>query len=74
MKKKFYPRWDRAKRMPRLRHSVPGEPFDIDKSEVAAWLVSQPEIRQAVFDLAKESGKIIFDSETRTWVGVDYAN
>lgn len=58
-----------AGKMPPLRHSIPGEPFDIMRSEVAGWLCSQPEIRQLVFALARESGMIAYDRASGTWSG-----
>ena len=54
--------------MPTLRHKV-GEEFDIMESEVADWLCSQPEIRQYIFDAAKETGAIVYNAETGTWRG-----
>jgi len=62
---------DVARTMPPLRHSLPGHPFDIERSEVARWLCSQPGIMQYVFDAAKNAGTIAYDPETGTWRGVD---
>lgn len=58
-----------ASKMPPLRHSIPGEPFDIMRSEAAEWLCSQPEIRQWVFDMAHEHGLIVYDRTSGTWNG-----
>lgn len=58
--------------MPPLPHGVTGQPFDISKSEAAAWIVSQPDILQYVFDRAKSAGLIAFDPDTRLWTGVDH--
>lgn len=60
--------------MPPLRHSVPGEPFDIRKSEVVQWLVRQPEILQYIFDRAHDTGSIVYDPETERWCGADYGD
>lgn len=67
---------DIAKKMPPLYHTIPGEDFDIAKSEVAKWLVSQPEILNYVVNRIKGSNGqttyIVFDPKTRKWQGVDY--
>lgn len=64
-----------ARSMPPLLHRVPGEPFDITRSEVAQWLCSQPEIMQLVFDMVDSSHtgcqQIAYDPETCTWQGRD---
>lgn len=62
-----------ARQMPRLRHSIPGEPFDIEDSEVVKWLIKQPEIMQYVFGSVEVPGRdlIEYDPETGTWAGVD---
>ena len=46
-----------------------GQPFDIAKSEVVAWLISQPEIQDWLFERLKESQAIVFDAATKTWSG-----
>ena len=43
--------------------------FDILDSEVAAWLIAQPEIREWVFEQFEMSGALIFDWATGTWSG-----
>ena len=63
---------DAVRTMPSLRHSIPGEAFDIRKSEVASWLCSQPEVMQYVFDQANYTGSIVYDVETGTWAGADH--
>ena len=47
--------------MPPLPHKLPVE-----------WLLNQPEIRQALFDLVRENKLIVYDAETGLWKGVDY--
>lgn len=67
---------DVAKKMPPLYHTVPGEDFEISKSEVAQWLVSQPEILLYVVNRIKgSSGQtpyITYNQSTGKWQGVDY--
>jgi hypothetical protein len=65
-------KFDVAAGMPPLRHTLPGERFDVDHSEVLCWLVSQSSIRQYVFDKARGLGLIVYDAETGTWAGVDH--
>ena len=61
-----------AKKMPPCFHSEPGRQFDISKSEVAAWLASQPDIMQKIFDMAQNKKVIKYDPETKKWKGADY--
>jgi len=67
---------DITKTMPPLHHTVPGEEFDIEKSEVVKWLVGQPEILNYVINRIKggkgQSPYIVYNSGTETWQGVDY--
>ena len=59
-----------AAKMPPLRHKV-GESFDVMKSEVCDWLCMQPEIRQLVFEMAKNTELIEYDPNDAVWHGVD---
>ena len=61
----------RVAQMPPLLHSLPGEEFDIMKSEVVRWLRDQPTILQAMFDYWKDSGAIVFNRETGQWKGCE---
>jgi hypothetical protein len=63
---------DAAKAMPVLRHTIDGV-FDVNTSEVIAWLVSQPVIRNYVFQKVKDRGLIVYDHATGTWRGKDYS-
>jgi hypothetical protein len=62
-----------AAKMPPLDHWPDSEPpvFDIMKSEVAKWLVDQPQIRQWVFDWFRRTRAIEF-VESGVWQGVLY--
>lgn len=64
---------DCASKMPALSHVNPKENFDIRKSEVAQWLVSQPEVMQKIFDMAKSQKVIKYNPATQTWQGVEYS-
>lgn len=65
-----------AKKMPPLYHKLPGEEFDIAKSEVVKWLITQPEIMQFIMDRvanrAEASRLITYDPDTGKWQGVEY--
>lgn len=67
-------RLDIAKQMPPLHHAMPGDGFDITKSEVVKWLMSQPEIMQLIFNAVRGQKRIVYDKATGTWRGVDYAD
>lgn len=64
-------KFETARRMPPLHHTLPGQPFHIEDSEVVLWLISRPEIMQYVFDRAAEDC-IVYDAQTGTWRGRDY--
>ena len=55
-----------------LYHTLPGKPFRMEDSEVIRWLMRQPSVVMYIFDKARNY--IRYDSETGTWMGVDYAD
>ena len=61
-----------TKNMPPLKHSKNETCFDIQSSDVARWIMQQPEVMQKVFDMANRHGFIKYNPETKTWQGVDY--
>ena len=65
-----------VKKMPPLYHTLPNNEFDMNKSEVANWLVRQPLALPVLFDLVKNSSNknhaIEYDKNTGKWHGVDY--
>jgi len=66
-----------VRKMPELRHSFKGEPFDIKKSEVVQWLIEQPGVLNYLVDLVNGHDKrreklIVYNPERGTWQGVDY--
>lgn len=67
-----------AKEMPPLYHTLPGEKFDIRKSEVVKWLLEQPEIMNYIVNRIKggkeQSPFITYDPSTGKWKGVNYEN
>lgn len=63
---------DVARMMPPLHHSVPGEEFDIQKSETMKWLLESPITWDYIWNNIKQSGAIAYDPENGTWQGVDY--
>lgn len=72
MKKRRSKKWDVAKKMPPLAHTIRGAEFDVGRSAVVQWLISRPEIMQLVFNAVKDHGDIVYDPETGLWQGVDY--
>lgn len=60
------------KKMPPLHHTVPGESFDIARSQVTAWLTAQPGILLYLWDHVRRSGYVKYDAATGTWQGIDY--
>lgn len=65
---------DSAKNMPPMFHNKPGQEFNINNSDVANWLVSQPEIKQKIFNMANYKKVIVFNPDTGKWQGVEYEN
>ena len=66
---------DIAKRMPPLYNKLPNEDYDVNKSEVAKWLVNQPEIMNYIVNRIKSCKNFIaYDPSTGKWHGVDYDN
>lgn len=62
---------DSAKNMPPLFHKLPGQEFDMKKSEVIKWLIQQPDILQYIFDKLKDE-HLIYDPISGKWRGADY--
>jgi len=58
-----------ARAMPALRHSIEGQDFNINASEVVNWLMAQESIKLDVFNLCREAGLIVFNPDTHTWSG-----
>lgn len=66
---------DIAKTMPPLYHKLPNEDYDVNKSEVAKWLVNQPDIMNYIVNRIKSCKNfIVYDPSTGKWNGVDYDN
>jgi len=64
-----------VKKMPELKHSVKGEPFDIKNSEVVKWLLEQPEVLSYLVEPVNGHDKrrerlIIYNPERGTWKGI----
>lgn len=67
---------DVAKWMPPCYHVLPGEEFDIKRSEVAKWLVQRPDILNYVVNRIKgsngQSSYIVYNPSTGKWQGIYY--
>lgn len=62
---------DCARKMPALYNTLPGEQYDIKKSEVISWLVKQPKIQRKIFEMAKAQKVIEYDKDLKKWKGID---
>ena len=61
-----------ARTMPAgLVHKWPGQAYDIERSQVIRWLVSQPQLQAYLFERMATGGAIVFDAETGIWRGSD---
>lgn len=61
-----------ARNLPPSYHKLPGQEYDVRKSEVIDWLIKRPSIREFLWDHIRQSGHVEYDSETGIWTGVDY--
>ncbi|KLU66325.1 hypothetical protein DEAC_c17240 [Desulfosporosinus acididurans] len=65
-----------AKQMPELKHRVGDGEFDITKSEVCKWLMSQPDIIDYIFDKIRgnkyREPLIVYDPERGTYRGAEF--
>lgn len=61
-----------ARNMPPSYHTIPGQKFDIKKSECVRWLLKRQSILNYLWDQIIQSGHIIYNSQTGKWQGVDY--
>lgn len=71
-KKKYSVNLDIGRKMPPLYHTLPGQDFDYDKSEVLKWIASQPVMLNFVRDQLNSAGYISYNPDTGQWMGVDY--
>jgi len=60
-----------AKNMPPLYHTLPGEEYSHNKSEVLKWLARCSPLIQYIFETIKNK-EIVYNPETGKWQGVDY--
>ena len=67
---------DVLRKMPPLYHTLPGEEFSAEKSEVLQWILSDRDallvIAQRVFSDAKNRNMVIYDKNTGKWHGADH--
>lgn len=62
-----------AAQMPELSHwRDRTKPWTPEQSDVIAWLVSQPDIANALFRKFHQAGVIVFDPFSETWSGRDH--
>lgn len=61
-----------GRNLPPSYHKLPGEEYDVRKSEVVNWLIQQPTILEFLWDQFKQSGSVTYDPVTGRWKGIDY--
>lgn len=61
-----------ARNLPPLYHKLPGQDYSPKKSEAIQWLIQRPSILEFIWDHVKQSGDVVYDSDTRKWQGIDY--
>ncbi len=61
-----------ARKMPPLYHTLPEKEFSIENSEMAQWMMQQPEILQYIANRIKDGHHIVYNRETGKWQGVDF--
>jgi len=56
--------------MPPLAHKLPGMDYDENRSEVVAWLLAQPGVKDWLFQRAASTERIEYDTASGKWHGV----
>ena len=54
---------------PGMIHHDKSQDYDVTKSQVVQWIISQPAALWYLFGKARNSGAIVFDPATGTWSG-----
>lgn len=67
---KFPPAFSVIKKMPPLYHTLPGEDFDWEKSEVMKWALSQPQIGNKIMNEVRKYAT--YDADTGKWTGIEW--
>jgi hypothetical protein len=66
---------DVLKNMPPLFHKIPGNDFDIKKSEIIEWALQQNDILDYLWsEVINRSGNIVYDANLQKWIGIDLTN
>lgn len=63
---------DCVRKMPPLRLAQPDGSFSIKDSEMAKWIINQPDMLSYVVNRMKSTGLIVYDPDTGKWHGADY--
>ena len=67
-KKNYDKRLDAFREMPELYHTIPGEEYDAERSEVLDWIREQPKLLDWLRDVARYKGLIEYTDGK--WRGV----
>ena len=65
---------EKASKMPEFSHSVEGQPYDVNNSQVVRWLIEQPEVKEYLMEKARAYGAVEFDTKTMKWRGTGKAD
>ena len=60
-----------AKKMPELYHTLPGERYYPENSEVLEWLGEQHEMMEWLFEQLRNAGYVEYDKKTGRWSGIE---
>ena len=64
---------DIAKQMPPLKRKSSKEAeYDPENDQIIQWIKNQPDLINFLLEKLASWGYIVFESNTRTWRGVDY--
>lgn len=61
-----------GRNLPPSYHKLPGQDYDVKKSEAVKWLIERPSILEYVWDKFKQSDDVFYNPDTGKWQGVDY--
>jgi len=57
--------------MPPLKHDSGSVPFDINQSQAFNWIISQPGVKQWIWERFRGTGRIEYDAELKLWKGIN---
>ena len=61
-----------ARFMPPRYHTIPGEEYSTEASQVIDWIACNDELMEYYFAFLKRNKLIKYDTVTKKWAGVDF--